>query len=101
MNGYSILAKANVAEGIPLALGILDDPSSKWEFNLNPVIRALRKCGGNAKPALEKFKADPWLKGIEQGRFGRDWKAMVKAIEEDENPPKLIRFEEAKKPEKK
>jgi hypothetical protein len=97
-----VLAKANVEEGIPLTLGMLDDPSGKWSFKLDAVISALQKYGANAKPALEQLKADPRLKTIEEnGRFSKAWKAMVKAIEEDKNPRKLSSFEEAKKARKK
>ena len=69
---------------------------------MDAVISALQEYGANTKPALAKLQADPRLKTIEQGgRFARAWKAMVKAIEQDKNPRKLMSFEEAKKAGKK
>jgi hypothetical protein len=56
----------------------------------------LPKYGANAKPALTKLKADPRFGGMERGRFGGAWKAMVKAIETSNEAPQLMSFEEAK-----
>jgi hypothetical protein len=94
--GVTVLANLNIEEGIQPVLDTLKIESGKWAFKLRMIMSTLPKYGGNAKPALEKLKADPRLKTIEQGRFGGAWKAMVKAIEEDEAPRKLMTFEEAK-----
>jgi hypothetical protein len=71
--------------------------SGKWAFKLRMVLDTLPKYGANARPFLEKLKADPRLKTIEKGRFAGAWRAMVKAIEEDKAPRKLISLEEAKR----
>ena len=94
-----VLAKGNVAEGIPLALGILDEPSGKWSFKLDTVLKALLEYGPGAKEAVEQLRADPRLKTIETdtNRFGVAFRALVKAVEEDKGQRKLIPFEEAKK----
>jgi len=60
------------------------------------MMNVLPRYGANAKPALEKLKADPRLKDIERGRFGGMWKAMVKAIESAGETRKMISVEEAK-----
>ena len=93
----TVLANLNVEEGIQAVLDTLDIESGKWAFKLRMIMSTLPKYGGNAKPALEKLRADPRLKTIEEGRFGGAWKAMVKAIEEDQAPRKLMSFEEAKR----
>jgi hypothetical protein len=95
--GISVLADLNIKEGIDYVLAVLDTDSGKWGFKVRMVMGMLPKYGGNAKAALAKLRADPRLKTIEQGRFGRPWRAMVQAIEEDQNPPKLITLEEARK----
>ena len=95
--GITILANHGVKEGIQHTLDVLDTDSGKWRFKVRMVASVLPKYGGNAKAALEKLKADPRLKNIESGKFGGPWKAMVKAIEEDENPAKLRSFEEARR----
>ncbi|MDA0841715.1 MAG: DUF6288 domain-containing protein [Planctomycetota bacterium] len=94
--GVTLLANLNIEEGIQPVLDTLENESGKWAFKLRMIMSTLPKYGGNAKSALEKLKADPRLKTIEQGRFGGAWKAMVKAIEEDEAPRKLMTLEEAK-----
>jgi hypothetical protein len=98
-----VLAKANVEEGIPLALAMLDDPSGKWSFKLGAVLETLLEYGPGAKEAVEKLRVDPRLKTIETdtNRFGVAFKALVKAVEEDKGQRKLVPFEEAKKAGKK
>jgi hypothetical protein len=95
--GITVLANLNIKEGMQHVLGVLDTESGKWGFKVRMVMGILPKYGGNAKPALEKLNADPRLKDIEKGRFGGPWKAMVKAIEEDKSPRKLMTFEQAKR----
>ena len=92
----TILANLGVKEGIQHTLDVLDTDSGKWGFKVRMVTSILPKYGGNARAALEQLKADPRLKTIEQGKFAGGWRAMVKAIEEDETPGKLMTFEEAK-----
>ena len=94
--GITVLSNLNIEEGMQCVLDTLDLESGKWGFKVRMLMGVLPKYGANAKPVLEKLKADPRLKTIEEGRFGGSWKAMVKAIEEDQAPRKLMTFEEAK-----
>jgi hypothetical protein len=96
-SGVAILANLNVREGMQYALDVLDDESGKGSFKMRMVMDALAKYGGNAKPMLEKIKIDPRFKGVDQNKkLSKQWNNMVKAIEEDKNPPKLRSLEEAK-----
>ena len=52
---------------------------------------ALTAYGGNAKAALDKIR----IEGEATGRHAGTYNAMVKAIDEDQNPPKMITFKEA------
>jgi len=92
----TVFANLNIKEGMQQTVDVLDMESGKWAFKLRMVLSTLPKYGANAKPFLEKLKADPRLKTIEKGRFAGAWRAMVKAIEGDKSPRKLITFEEAK-----
>ena len=58
---------------------------------------ALPKYGANAQEALKKIKTDERLKNIEKDRFAGLWRNMVKAIDEDTSPKKLITLVEALK----
>ena len=93
----AVLANLNIAGGIEALFRILNTETGKWGFKLRMIMNVLPRYGANAKPALAKLKADPRLKGIEQGRFGGMWKAMVKAIEAAAETRKMISIEEAKK----
>lgn len=56
----------------------------------------LKAYGPNAKPYLEKIKADPDLtRMLTSGRWKRMYDAMVKSVETGE-PEKLVPFEEAR-----
>jgi hypothetical protein len=92
----SILARLNIDGGIKAAFDILEAETGKWGFKLRMIMNVLPKYGANAKPALTKLKADPRFGGMERGRFGGAWKAMVKAIETSNEAPQLMSFEEAK-----
>ena len=85
----------NIKEGLQYTLDVLDMDSGKWGFKVRMVTSTLGKYGGNAKPFLKKLKADSRLKTIEKGRFGGGWRAMVKAIEKDKDPRKLMSLQEA------
>jgi hypothetical protein len=93
----TILANLNIKEGIPLTIAVLDTESGKWGFKVRMVCATLPKYGANAKEALKKIQADPRLKNIEKDKFRGIWINMVKAIEGDNKPRKLITLEEAKK----
>ncbi len=101
-SGVAILANLNIREGMQYALDVLDDESGKGSFKMRMVMDALSKYGGNAKSMLEKIKVDPRFKGVDQNKkLSKQWNNMVKAIEEDKNPPKLRSLEEAKQKGKK
>ncbi|KPK48980.1 MAG: hypothetical protein AMK72_05620 [Planctomycetes bacterium SM23_25] len=93
----AILANLNIKGGIEAAFNILNAETGKWGFKLRMMMSVLPKYGANAKPALAKLQGDPRLKGIERGRFGGMWKAMVKQIEESSAERDMITLEEAKK----
>ena len=96
-----ILARLNIKEGLPHAAGILDRDGGKWGFKIRMLCAALPKYGANAQDALKKIKTDERLKNIEKDRFAGLWRKMVKAIDEDPAPKKLITLEEALKMENK
>jgi len=93
----TVLANLNVAGGIEAAFKILNAETGKWGFKLRMIMNVLPRYGANAKPALAKLKADPRLKGIENGRFGGMWKAMVKKIESAPESREMMTLEEAKR----
>ncbi|MFU8779811.1 MAG: DUF6288 domain-containing protein [Kiritimatiellia bacterium] len=91
-----ILANLNIKEGIPYTVGVLDREDGKFGFKVRMICDVLPAYGANAKDALAELKVDPRFKTIENGRFRGMWQNMVKAIEEDPAPRKLMTFEEAR-----
>ncbi len=92
----AVLGNLNVTGGIEAAFNILNAEAGKWGFKLRMMMNVLPRYGANAKPALAKLRADPRLKGIEGGRFGGLWRAMVKKIESSGETRKMMSLEEAK-----
>lgn len=101
----TILANLGIKEGIPLAMGITSMPDGKWSFKMKARWACLAKYGGNAKPQMEQLR-----KNIEEngrgglaalGRHRGAFLGMVRVIESDKNPKKLISLEEAIKAGKK
>jgi len=90
-----ILSHLNIEEGINYAAGVLDREGGKWGFKVRMVCASLPNYGANAKDVLAVIKADKRFENIEKGRFRGMWQRMVKAIEEDPSPNKLITLEEA------
>lgn len=90
-----MLAGLNIKEGLPHAAGIIDREGGKWGFKVRMLCAALPKYGANAQKALARIKADKRLENIEDGRFGRMWRKMVTAIEEDSAPRRLVSLGEA------
>ncbi len=92
--GIGILADLNIREGIDLALEIENSPSGKGSFKMKATWAVLAKYGANAKEALQIYQ-----KRINnRNNFGRltgAYNAMVKAIESDTAPKKLISLEDA------
>ncbi len=93
-----VLANLNIKEGIPYTVGVLDREDGKFGFKVRMICDVLPAYGANAKAALAALKVDPRFKGIKDGRFSGMWQKMVKTIEEDPAPRKLITLEEAKQP---
>ena len=97
----TILANLNIKEGIPLAMKITENPSGKWSFKMKARWACLAMYGAHAKPHMEKLKAAILNNGrggfALMGKHKRAWDAMVRAIENDKTPRKLISLEEAKR----
>lgn len=96
--GEYVLAHLNIKDGLPWAFDMLHTPDGKFSFKIRAFLRILKAYGPNAKPALDRIKADPkLLKSLDSKRWQRLWKAMVKAIDETARPAnQLITFEQAK-----
>lgn len=102
--GIEILANLNIKEGMDYALAILDSESGKGSFKLRAAMDCLAKYGANAKPYVEKFMARPGFekqKIPENRKLSRNWRNLMKAVESDKSPRKLITLEEANKAGKK
>jgi hypothetical protein len=82
--GIEVLAGLNIKEGLDILLDTVMGPG-KWGFKQKMLYKALPLYGGNAKPYIAKSK-DTKL-----------WQDLIKPIEADTNPPKLISVEEAKR----
>ena len=78
------------------SIAVLDTESGKWGFKVRMVTATLPKYGANAKDALKIIQADPRFKNIEKDRFNGIWAKMVKTIEDDNNPRKLITLQQAR-----
>jgi hypothetical protein len=92
--GVEVLADLNIKEGLDLLLETTMDPGGKWGFKSKMIYRALPLYGGNAKPYIPKFEEHP---NIAKGKTVDPWAKLVKDVEADTHPKKLISLEEAKK----
>lgn len=90
-SAITVLANLHIEEGIQYALEIPNKPYGKEMFKVVACWTALTAYGGNAKAALDKIR----IEGEATGRHAGTYNAMVKAIDEDKNPPKMITFKEA------
>jgi len=90
-NAITVMANLNIREGIEYALATLDSPVGKFGFKVRMLTVVLAKYGANAKPYYPKFKDL-----IKSGRFKKGWDGMIKKIESDKKPRKMMSFEEAK-----
>ena len=91
-----VLASLNIREGLDYTRKIEDTPNAKAGGIFRTIWPIWAAYGANAKGELERFNKkhnnrDNW------GRVNGIYHAMVKAVEEDKNPPKLISLEEARK----
>lgn len=93
-----ILADLNIREGIDYALGIYYLEGGKGSFKQRATMAALARYGANARPVVEKLKADEKWKDVPQNpKLSREWRNMVQAVETDQNPAPLISLEAARK----
>ena len=95
-SAIAVFADLNIEEGLDLALGIEKMESGKHSFKLKATWASLAKYGANAKDALEVLR-ERYEGRTDFGRHTGAYNAMVKAIEEDKAPRRLISFEEAKR----
>lgn len=86
----SILANLNIEGGIESAFETMDSPNGKAGFKIRLLMDVLPKYGSAAKYVLPK------LKTFSAGKFQKQWDAMIKQIESDTQPRKMISLEEAK-----
>ena len=94
-SAVKLLASLNIREGIDYALKVYDSrPIGKHSFRMKATWLALAAYGGNAKEALKKYH-ERWGIDKNYGRHKGFYLKMVKAIESDNSPPKLISMKEA------
>jgi len=92
----ALLANLGIKEGMDYLYEITFSKVGKWGFKIKLVMQTLPLYGGNAKPYISKFEVHPSI-AKEGDRFYKPWKEMVKKIEADKSPKKLISLEEAKR----
>jgi hypothetical protein len=92
----SILANLNIREGIDLAMKIESNPSGKGSFKMKATWACLQQYGANAKEALAEYRKR-CNNRTDWGRHTRAFNNMVKLIENDKIPKKLISMEEVLK----
>jgi hypothetical protein len=90
--GVEVLASLNIKEGLDILLDNMLHAEGKWGFKQRMLYHALPLYKGNAKPYIPKFEQQP---NIAAGKTSTQWQNLVKAIEADENPAKLISLAEA------
>jgi Family of unknown function (DUF6288) len=94
--GVEVLAGLNIKEGLDMLMKEAIDEPGKAGFKAKMIFAALPRYGSNAKPYVATLKESKLFSNVETSRFKGSWDAMVKTIEEDKNPKKLITLEEAK-----
>jgi hypothetical protein len=87
----SILANLNIQGGIEAAFATLEDPNGKAGFKIRMLMEVLPKYGANAKYVLPK------IKGVNAGKFQKQWDAMITQIESATTTRKMITMDEAKR----
>ncbi len=91
----AVLAKLNIEEGLQMALDINKTRYGKGSFKRKACWSGLSLYGGNAAGALAKLKAR-YKGNTDFGRHTPKYNAMVKAIEQDKAPKKMISLQEAR-----
>jgi len=94
--GVTLLSNLGIEEGLAYLEDIIFNQGGKWGFKIKMLMKTLPLYGANAKPYISKFEEHPSI-AKEGDRFYPPWKEMVKIIEADKHPKKLISLEEAKK----
>jgi len=95
--GIAILAGFDIKDGLDYTLGIGETESGKGSFKMRTMMDSLARYGANARPYMEELKGRPsWQKVPNNPKMKGNWERLIKAIEEDKNPAKLITIEEAK-----
>ena len=90
-----LMASLNIKEGLDYALKIYDSrPKGKAMFRMRATWSALSAYKGNAKEALKQYQ-EKFGKDKNYGRHHGKYLAMVKLIEGDNSPVKLITLKEA------
>ena len=92
----TVLASLNIREGLEYTRKIENTPNAKAGGIFRTIWPIWSAYGGNAKGELERFRKKHNNR-TNWGRLGGIYNPMVKAVEEDENPPKLISLEEARR----
>lgn len=89
----TIMSHLNIREGLEYAQGILKQPGGKGSFKIRAFLNCLAMYGSAAKPFVEENgRFEEWSKNR---KLARQWRNMIKAVEEDKAPRKLISLEEA------
>jgi len=94
--GVKLLSNLRIEEGLGYLEDIIFNQGGKWGFKIKMLMKTLPLYGVNAKPYIAKFEEHPSI-AKEGDRFLQPWKDMVKIIEADKNPNKLISIEDAKR----
>ncbi len=95
--GVEVLAGLSIKEGLDLLVESAVEEQGKAGFKAKMVFAALPLYGANAKPYITRLKEDKLFANVEKSRFKGSWDAMLKTIEADTHPKKLISLEEAKR----
>jgi len=90
-----VLASLNIKEGLDYALQIFElRPKAKHMFRYRATWISLGAYGANAKEALKRYNVQHKNR-TEYGRGTGAYKAMLKQIEDDKSPSKMISLAEA------
>jgi hypothetical protein len=94
--GIAILARLNIKEGLDYTLAIDASETGKGSFKMRAIMDSLARYGAHARPYVEKLKQLPAWKTVSENRkLKGNWENMIKAMEEDKDPAKLITLAEA------
>lgn len=96
--GLDLLARNRIAEGVPLCVTLIEPDRWGCGNRVEKCLESLRRYGGAARSEI------PRLRELEEQLAAKGWKPeriaaleipdLIRAIEEDENPPTLRPLEE-------